>query len=275
MDPNELMKHGVDIVKSGAMVAGAAIPFTGIVKSILGPAADEIAERIRDEVRLYRFSKQVKLLTKAAAIAKAAGFVPKAVPIKVLFPLLEGASLEDNEDLQDMWAALLANASNQVTVDLVRPSFSELLKIMTSDVAKLLNVTFDYALQVIHPTQVARTEDLGTELEHKEYHDTKDVIGAIKEVTLVDLGTHRSMYRRFRRSIGMSGPEPLITDDSYRLEQEEDQLSRHKFAVAMDELQRMQMWSVTTGRDTGEHYYFTAFAAQFVTVCRSPKAKKA
>jgi hypothetical protein len=268
MDPNELIRYGADVAKAGAMVAGAAIPFTGIVKSILGPAAEEIAERIRDEVRLYRFSKQVRLLKKAEAIAKAAGFVPKAVPIKVLFPLLEGASLEDHEDLQDMWAALLANASNHVTADLVRPSFSDLLKIMTSDMAKMLNVTFDHALEIVHPNTGARTEDLGIELEEAEVHETNSVIGEINDITLVDLGTYRKMYRLFRRSSGMAVPEAVLTGESDRLELEEDQLDRHRFAVVMDELQRMQMWSVSKS----EHYYFTALAAQFVTVCRSPKA---
>jgi len=45
-------------------------------------------------------------------MARDAGFQPQVVPPKVLFPLLEGASFEDNEDLHTMWAALLANAAD-------------------------------------------------------------------------------------------------------------------------------------------------------------------
>lgn len=43
------------------------------------------------------------------------GFAPEAVPIKLLFPLLEGAPLDENEDLHTMWVALLVNASDPNT----------------------------------------------------------------------------------------------------------------------------------------------------------------
>ena len=71
-------------------------------------------------------------------MAKDAGFTPKAVPIKLLFPLLEGASLEEDETLHDMWAALLANASSPEDSDKVRPGFIAMLKQMAPDEAALL-----------------------------------------------------------------------------------------------------------------------------------------
>lgn len=41
MDPTELIKAAPEIAK-GLTAVGAAIPFTGIVKKMLGPAADEL-----------------------------------------------------------------------------------------------------------------------------------------------------------------------------------------------------------------------------------------
>src|SRR5215472_13690291 len=111
MDPNDLI-HAAPAIAKGAAAVGAAIPFTAIVKRMLGPAADEVAEMWRDQVRVYRYGRQLKLLEKAEKMARDAGFTPQPVPPKILFPLLEGASFEDNEDLHDMWAALLANASS-------------------------------------------------------------------------------------------------------------------------------------------------------------------
>jgi len=55
------------------------------------------------------------------------------VPPKILFPLLEGASLEENEQLDDMWAALLANAASSVHAERVRPGFIATLKQMSPD----------------------------------------------------------------------------------------------------------------------------------------------
>src|SRR5215471_8282009 len=91
MDPNDLI-HAAPAIAKGAAALGAAIPFTSIVKRMLGPAADEVAEQLALEVRRYRYGRQLKCLEKAERMAEDAGFTPKAVPIKLLFPLLEGAS---------------------------------------------------------------------------------------------------------------------------------------------------------------------------------------
>jgi len=138
MNPDDIIKAAPAIAK-GAEALGAAIPFTAIVKRMLGPAADEVAELWRDQVRVYRYGRQVKLLEKAERMAKEAGFTPQAVPPKILFPLLEGASFEDNEDLHTMWAALLANAASPENADKVRPGFIAIVKQLASDEAILLN----------------------------------------------------------------------------------------------------------------------------------------
>ena len=138
MDPTEITKH-IPEVASVATVAAASIPFTSIVKRMLGPAADEVAEMWRDQVRVYRYERQAKLIEKVDRIATEAGFTPQAVPPKVLFPLLEGSSFEDDENLHDMWAALLANAASPEHAETVRPGFVAILKQMAPDEAKLLN----------------------------------------------------------------------------------------------------------------------------------------
>lgn len=145
MDPNDILKHGLEIVKNAPDIAKTtaavigAFKLTEITKAMLGPAANEFAERIHDEVRLYRFGNQLKLLKKAEKMAQDAGFKPQAVPPKILFPLLEGASFEDNEDLHTMWAALLANAASPENAETVRPGFIAILRQMSADEAKLLN----------------------------------------------------------------------------------------------------------------------------------------
>src|SRR6266571_6763229 len=138
MDANEIVKHAPEIAKAATAVA-AAVPFTSIVKRMLGPAADELAEMWRDQVRLYRYERQLKCVEKAERMAQEAGFTPQAVSPKILFPLLEGASFEENEDLHTMWAALLANAASPENSETVRPYFIYILKGMAPDEALLLN----------------------------------------------------------------------------------------------------------------------------------------
>jgi Abortive infection alpha len=142
MDPNDLIKAAPELAK-GAAALGAAVPFTAIVKRMLGPAADELAEMLRDQVRLYRYERQLKCLDKAERMAKDAGFTPRAVPPKILFPLLEGASFEEDEDLHTMWAALLANAASPDNAPKVRPGFIATLKQMSPEEASILKFIAD------------------------------------------------------------------------------------------------------------------------------------
>jgi hypothetical protein len=127
MDPEAIIKVVPELLKRGAELVGA-LKLSDVAKAFLGPATAEFAERIRDEVRLYRFGRQLECLKKAEKMTKEAGFTPKAVPIKLLFPLLEGASLEEDESLHDMWAASLANAGSIENGESVRPGFIAILK---------------------------------------------------------------------------------------------------------------------------------------------------
>ena len=146
MNPDDLI-HAVPAVAKGAAALGAAIPFTAIVRRMLGPAADEVAEMWRDQVRVYRYGRQLKLLEKAERMAQDAGFTPQAVPPKILFPLLEGASFEDNEDLHTMWAALFANAASPDSAKRVRAGFIATLRQLSSDEAALLEFIYDHVAQ--------------------------------------------------------------------------------------------------------------------------------
>lgn len=138
MNPDDFIKAAPAIVK-GTAVVGATLPLSAYVKRIFGPAADGLAEMWRDRIRLYGYEKQLKCVKKAEEMAKEAGFNPQAVPPKILFPLLEGASLEDNDDIHTMWAALLANAASPKSAEKVRPGFIALLRQMTPDEAAILN----------------------------------------------------------------------------------------------------------------------------------------
>jgi len=60
---------------------------------------------------------------------------------KILLPILDGASLEDDAELQDKWAALLVSAASRPDEE-VR-GFSEILRQVTPALAKFLDRAFD------------------------------------------------------------------------------------------------------------------------------------
>jgi Abortive infection alpha len=270
MDPNEILRQGSELVKVG-LTAGAAVPFTAIVKKMLGPAADEIAERVRDEIRVYRYGRQLSLLRKAERLAHEAGFTPKAVPTKLLFALLEGGSLEENEDLHDKWAALLANAASPKMAGWVRPSFGDTLKLMTPEVAHLLDAV--YAQVSEQHSAILPADDSGLD------YDDGEVAGgtvspALKQrsMTRVDLGTYNKLFELFGRTGGtLSPPGSFVTSSSTPREIEQEEADWQSFAVIMDELTRFQMWNIRTSANSGDHFYLSSYAAQFLMACHPPE----
>lgn len=84
----------------------------GFIERLVMPTAEELGLLIKDQISLWRFNNQVKILTKAKLICEKNNISVKAISPKLLCPYLEHASLEDNDELQEKWANLLANMVN-------------------------------------------------------------------------------------------------------------------------------------------------------------------
>jgi hypothetical protein len=98
------LAHGIGIAAEKALdfiekvMAGPIIEGTGI---------------FTDKVKYWGFKNQVDIIQKARNYLKAKGIdTPKKIPIKDVTTLLEYASFEENEMMQNSWASLLANTLN-------------------------------------------------------------------------------------------------------------------------------------------------------------------
>jgi hypothetical protein len=111
-------------------------PANDLIKRIGGPVADEIGEYLAATVRPYTVVRKVEAVAKAQRMLEARGLSTHAVPPRLLLPILEGASIEDEEDLHTKWSALLANAASSHKV---HPSYIEILKQLTPEDARFLD----------------------------------------------------------------------------------------------------------------------------------------
>ena len=135
MDPvsTELAKEGI----SAAVEAAKEF-----LSKLVGPAAEEIGLLLQDQVKLYRFKNQLRILAKAEAMLLKAGRTPNAVPFRTLLPILEAAASEDDESLSNKWAALLANSAAKSEGYASHPSFPRIL----SEIAPIEAQFFDSLL---------------------------------------------------------------------------------------------------------------------------------
>lgn len=249
MNPDEIIKATPELLKHGAELVGA-LKLTEIAKTILGPATGEFAERVKDEIRLYRFGRQLELLKKAEKMVQDAGFTPKAVPIKLLFPLLEGASLEEDEDLHTMWAALLANASMRASVE-VRPSYAEILAQLSPPEAMLL-------------TQIHLHVDKNLTKHYSQFPK------ASNWAYLVHVGTWKTVLQYYAELLGVD-PSVLLNRANTSPGSNK---ARSNFRVSFENLLRLGLLREDQGKSQSRPVVrLTALGYDFVIACQPPKPK--
>ena len=143
----------VGAAKAGGSAADAMEPAVAqFAAQVSGAGRKEVGAWLADHVRLRRVKSQLKILAKAQKYAEEAGYEPSVVKLNVLVPLLEGGSLEDDEDMVNRWAGLLANSARGGNGVDVPPSFPGVLRELSPTDAKILDLVFDVATQ--HPREV-------------------------------------------------------------------------------------------------------------------------
>jgi len=118
-------------------------PISNFVETISGPFAAEIGAVFGDKAKVYRLKNAVKCMKKAKEILEEVGINPGQVKPRILLPLIENASLDEDEGLQEKWAALLANAANPKHNPPVRADYSDILRQLTPNDVKFVGSIYD------------------------------------------------------------------------------------------------------------------------------------
>ena len=167
---------------------------------------------------------------------------------------MEASSIEDNETLQDMWAGLLATASQDT--DTVSPSFVETLKQLTPTEAKYFQRLHD---DVLKEKRQRHSNDGGWE---KVLERRPELSGWLKTVANSPIPEAMFSPVRSKQQIGPDTYERLG-------------LIRRKYSTD-------NRPSGESGADTGYipiykaevvyQFIFTEYAAKFMQACQGPSA---
>lgn len=101
-----------ELAKTGDKLIGLARSMGVFISSLTKGSIEEGIGIFEDKLKYLRWERQVRLVKRANEYIKESGLsgVERALPLKFAIPLLQGASLEDDDYLQDKWAQLLANS---------------------------------------------------------------------------------------------------------------------------------------------------------------------
>lgn len=112
-------------------------PAAEFASKVLGPSTEVLGKRIAERVEAWTAPRAAAIVEGAFEMVEAAGQEPHAVPPKLFLPLMDGAVLEEDNEMRELWIALLANASLDQDGS-VRPQFVALLNQMSPPDAVVL-----------------------------------------------------------------------------------------------------------------------------------------
>ena len=134
-----------------SIIGPAAVKVTGgFLKTVTG----EVGALVKDKISARRFRNLIPIVIEAKRQLANAGLSPHEVPLKIIHPLLEAASLEEDESLRERWAALLANSARSDDSGEILASFPAILKELSSREVRFLSALY----QQVEAKTAARSE---------------------------------------------------------------------------------------------------------------------
>jgi hypothetical protein len=129
------------------------------LKAVCMPALDEVGLMLKDQVRYWRLINILKIIEKAKGKVEFNGdqLELKAHP-RVALAIIENGSLNDDDEIQNLWAGLFASScidSEQTDENLI---FVDLLKQLTNNEAKILKYACEKTRKIIHKNGLVTAE---------------------------------------------------------------------------------------------------------------------
>lgn len=179
-------------------------PVQEIVRRIAGPAATEVGLMWGDAVRAWRAKRAVRLFDDVMRVMSAGHLRPNPVAPRLLFPILDAATLNEDEDLHARWVALLTNAATSDKQ--VLPSFSEILRQLTPEEVRFLDRAYDEVTLAEQHREIQNRTPLLSSYDYLMHPVRESTLELIDTVTFDNL--YRLMLLRRDSGVYVSGGEP-------------------------------------------------------------------
>ena len=136
----ETAKATQELAKASGKAIDASAKFGGFISKFIAGPLEQGAGIFEDKFRYMRWERQVRLMQKAETLMKELNVtgILRPIPIKHAIPLLQAASLEDDDYLQDLWAKLLVNASAPNSEVVLRRAHIDILERLSAVEVQIL-----------------------------------------------------------------------------------------------------------------------------------------
>lgn len=139
---SEEAKAVQEVAKTTGVAIRAVEKMGKFISDVAGVPIETAVGIFEDKLRYIRWENQLNLIHKAhEKLAQRGLSVPtRMLPLQFTVPLVEAASLEEDDYLRDMWATVLVNAADEHIEVQLRRAFISILEDMTSLDVQILRV---------------------------------------------------------------------------------------------------------------------------------------
>lgn len=143
-DVEESAKAVAEVAKLGTASVDAGVKLGSFFVKVLGEPFQDAVGLLGDRLRLYRFQNQVVIMDKVDKILNEREVSnTRPIPPKFAIPIMEYASLEEDENLQDIWCKLLANGLDPNRDIEFKYCYIEIIKSITPLDASILRFIYE------------------------------------------------------------------------------------------------------------------------------------
>lgn len=128
-DTEETAKAVQEVAKTASNAIDKTAELSRFLGKVVGPAIQDLGEIAKQYTEYWKLRNALHLRDKFERVLIERGSPQLlALPLRVGLPLLDAAVTEDDENLQTLWANLLASAMTEKGVTTVTKSFVEVLR---------------------------------------------------------------------------------------------------------------------------------------------------
>ncbi|WP_097459916.1 Abi-alpha family protein [Mangrovitalea sediminis] len=125
---DEEAKAAQEIAKATGKAIDSATEGGRFFGKIFGDSLIQFGGALADWARYFRYKNFLKIMDKVEAVHEERRSLGRPIPEQYALPILEAASLESEETIQNMWAGLIANATDTSRSLNVKKIFIETLR---------------------------------------------------------------------------------------------------------------------------------------------------
>lgn len=215
----ETAKATQEVAKTTSKALDVSEKVGGFVAKVIGEPLESAIGMLSDRLRFMRWERQLRMVDRCEEIIRKRKIEGKTrpVPPKLALPILENASLEENDQLQDLWANLLSSALD--------PNFKGTLRNAYIDIIKQLEIIDAHLLSYLYQrytNSIKTKEIIEDESPTSIGWDRDEIIKALKISNLVYENSVDNLMRVrcvkplvLRCTSVKVGPEPVTIDKGY------------------------------------------------------------